>query len=179
MEGLNVIEILKLGLPGLVFMLSILSFRLLGKEQGKPSPNVRILGSIRQFMYINVGLAVLTVAAPLVEKQLNRLGIEELTFSVKVRASNDGLKTGTASVCRDAEYAGRYLLISNLDEGLGALAQVEGKHGHPCNGEQVIFLSQKDSERLKLDFEGDTPLTLIVTAANPGYKFAIDSGVDL
>ena len=43
MENLDVLKILQTGLPGLVFLLSVLSFRLLSQEQSKNKPNDKVI----------------------------------------------------------------------------------------------------------------------------------------
>lgn len=66
MDNWDIIEILKVGLPGLVFLLSAFSYRLLAREQGKSRPNHDMLESIKHYMYINVLLAILTAMSPLI-----------------------------------------------------------------------------------------------------------------
>ena len=66
-KGLDVVSVLKVGLPGLVFLLSLFSYRLLASEQQNAAPRKVILDSIRKYTYINLTFAVLTLLAPLAE----------------------------------------------------------------------------------------------------------------
>ena len=52
-----VVDILKIGLSGFVFLLIFLAFRLLRKEQNIDNPRPIILKKISQFMRISVALA--------------------------------------------------------------------------------------------------------------------------
>lgn len=109
MDNLDIIGILKLGLPGLVFLLSVLSYWLLANEQKKSSPSNSVLKAIKQFMYINIVLALLTVAAPFVE---NRYFPKSRVFDIQAK-SDPQLQAGIAAVCVDADYANRYLLVKD------------------------------------------------------------------
>jgi len=55
----NILEILRLGAVGLVFLLAALAFRLLLKEQAREHPREPILRSVRVFMFFAVVLAVI------------------------------------------------------------------------------------------------------------------------
>ena len=64
-----VVDILKLGLPGLVFLFAFLAYRLLRQEQqreGQPRPE--LLAEIRRFQYVCLIAAVLTIVASLLHR---------------------------------------------------------------------------------------------------------------
>jgi hypothetical protein len=67
-----IVDILRLGLPGLVFLLALLSYRLLEKEQQKKVPNAEILQSIGAYAKYTIFFAILTAAVPLLEVAVNR-----------------------------------------------------------------------------------------------------------
>ncbi len=56
---MNIVEILRLGAVGLVFLLAALAFRLLLKEQAREHPRELILRSVRTFMIFAVILALI------------------------------------------------------------------------------------------------------------------------
>lgn len=70
----QVVEILKLGLIGLVFLLAVLGFRLLSQEQRKDKPDPRILSSIRFFLWFTLGSAALVGAFTIVQLVVGRGG---------------------------------------------------------------------------------------------------------
>lgn len=111
MEGWNIVDILKIGLPGLVFLLAMLSYRLLSREQDKPKPDPDILGSIRNFMFINVISAMVTLVSPIIDhvffNKVQTFDIE--AFDIEAKTAN--VERGKAAVCQNANYANKYLLI--------------------------------------------------------------------
>ena len=58
-QPLNVVEILKFGLSGLVFLFALLSFWLLYAEQKRDPPRPKILGCILMFSLLNLVAASL------------------------------------------------------------------------------------------------------------------------
>ena len=103
-DVLDVVEILRFGLPGLVFLLSMMSFRLLSKEQTKPEPDPNILKSIKQFMYVNIFLAVLTILAPLLDSLSKE---EESIYNVQAKISGTPLAEGNrlmGSVTKEIDF---------------------------------------------------------------------------
>lgn len=62
-ESLNVIEVLKFGLSGLVFLFSLLSFWLFRAEQQRDTPRPKMLGYIAAFGMLNLVAAILVAAA--------------------------------------------------------------------------------------------------------------------
>jgi hypothetical protein len=67
-EELSVVEILKVGLAGLVFLLAYFGFRLLAKEQKRENPRDGMLSHVCRFMWICVVLAILVGGVEVVER---------------------------------------------------------------------------------------------------------------
>ena len=170
MEGLNVVEILKVGLPGLVFLLSLLTYQLIakGEEQKHLSPSM--VGTIRTFMYVNVALAVLTLAASVLGYLMVPRAPDEV-FTADARAGGRNMELGTAVVCANAPYNGRYLLVSSDDR--SALIQVLAQSVMPCPKPDQIELSEPDLQRLNLR-PGSAAGRVQVVVASPGQKFVMD-----
>lgn len=167
MDNFNVIEILKVGLPGLVFLLSVLSFKLLNREQEKNSPSQIMLKSIKHFMYINIFLAVLTAGAPFIDKKYSsptqtvNNDIEDVPLTVTL-VNNSNLDKDEAVYCRRAKYAGRFLLIADGGDAIQRLA----KYGTlPCNGEDVIQINAQN------EWDINNKQTATVYVAYQGMKF--------
>jgi hypothetical protein len=172
MENWNIVEILKVGLPGLVFLLSMLSFRLLSKEQEKNAPSEGILSSIKIFMCINVALAVLTLASPIIDGVIKdgiKEGIAEEGFKIQASMAVAKLEQGNAQVCLDAGYKNMFLLVG--DSTTGKVVQVFAGSPMPCNDEKQIRLTEKDLNQLGWS-GGTTSRVVDVFVAKPGYKFA-------
>lgn len=167
LDNLNIVEILKLGLPGIVFMLSLLSFRLLSQEQKKKDPSHPILNSIKCYMKINILLAILTASAPFVEANFLIYDKENI-FNVEAMLSKTPLKSGEAAVCLNAEYSGRYLLINDFKT--ERMVQVIAIGILPCTNGDIIKLSGEDVE--KLGWTDFNRCELVeVAAAEQGQKY--------
>ncbi len=168
---MDIVEVLKVGLPGLVFLLSLLSYRLLAREQVKKPPNIDILKSIKHFMYVNIVLAIITVAAPIFDKYVipNKTSNK---YSVEARISNDNLDSGKAAVCNEAEYSGRYLLVT--DESKTKMIQVYGMGILPCD-DDLISMDVKDAMKIGLSVQGSS-VTVGLAAAGPGQRYTIKTG---
>ena len=165
---MDIIEILKLGLPGLVFLLSLLSYRLLTKEQDKKSPSQLILKSIKQYMYLNIFLAILTVSGSIIEDEFIT---DSTVFNIQANTGNRTLTVGDAAVCNNADYTNRYLLLK--DTNTGKVIQVYAKTVIPCsNGDNHITLNQSDASNLGWK-NGITDSLVEVVLAMPGQKFII------
>jgi hypothetical protein len=167
--NLNIIEILKLGLPGIVFILSLLSYRLLSQEQKKKDPSYPILRSIRCYMYVNILLALLTAFGPFIEAKYTILSKNNI-YSVKAKLSETQLNKGEARVCNNAKYSGRFLLLK--DTKTGRLIQVEAKVIMPCKNDELILISEEDVEKLGWTDPNEC-LFVEVVAAEKGQKFCI------
>ncbi len=59
LADLNVVSILQLGVTGLGFLLALLAYWLLSKEQGQDKPRPSILQSVRVFMAFSFGLCLI------------------------------------------------------------------------------------------------------------------------
>ncbi len=164
MENLNIIEILELGLPGLVFLLSVLSYRLLTKEQTKQNPSEEILRSIKQYMHVNIFLAVVTVMGSMIYVP------DTTAFAIHAKTSDSTLIAGNAAVCTNAAYANRHLLLK--DPGTGKLIQVFANSVIPCLDGEHISLNQSDAINLGWS-NGVTDSLVEVVTAMPGQKFVI------
>jgi hypothetical protein len=171
--SLNIVEILKLGLPGVVFLLSLFAYRLLHQEQKQKEPREKILRSIKQFMFLNVLFAVLTLIAPVIDAVWGKEGAngsghaESMKISGKI--SSSPVLPGEAVVCQGVEYTGRFLLLK--DEKTGHLIQVFAAKVMPCtDGNQYINLSPRDTKNLGWEASlGESMLEVSVAMA--GYKF--------
>ena len=167
MDNLNIIEILKLGLPGLVFLLSLLSFRLLTKEQDKKSPSQPILRTIRQYMYLNIFLALLTLGGSIIEDEYFS---ESTVFNIQAKTGGRMLLVGNAAVCVNAGYTNRHLLLT--DSKTGNMIQVYAKSVIPCSDGDQIRLNQSDAINLGWE-KGITDSLVDVVTAMPGTKFIL------
>lgn len=167
MENWNILEILKLGLPGLVFLLSMLSYRLLSKEQDKKMPSTAILRSIKGFMQINVVLAIMTLSSPVVD---NALASDSTVFDIEAKIGATEVEQGKAAVCFNSDYANRYLLVK--DRETNKLIQVFATTLIPCTDSEQIALNKQDIHELGWSVDADSGVVEVI-AALPGYKFAI------
>jgi hypothetical protein len=80
LENLNVVEILRVGLGGFCFLLSLLAFWLIRQEQQRSSaPRKGILNGIYTFMAVNLVSAVLVAGLGYVEQQRTASAAERLT----------------------------------------------------------------------------------------------------
>jgi len=170
MQSLNVVEILKVGLPGLVFLLSLLTFQLIAKVARGGHLDRSLVGTIRTFMYVNVALAVLTLSAPALDYLLVPAPADKV-FTAEAHDGSHNMESGTAVVCADATYNGRYLLVSSEDR--SALIQVFARSVMPCPKPDQIELSDMDLRRLKLQ-PGAAGGTVEVVVAGPGQRFVMD-----
>jgi hypothetical protein len=169
LDNLNILEILKLGLPGIVFILSLLSYRLLSQEQKKKDPSYPILRSIRCYMYVNILLAFLTALGPFIEANYTILS-KNNTYSVKAKLGETQLNSGEARVCSKAKYSGRFLLLK--DSKTERLIQVEARAIMPCKNDEEIQISEEDVEKLGWTDPSERVLVEVV-AAEEGQKFCI------
>lgn len=165
---MDIVEILKLGLPGLVFLLALLSYRLLAKEQQKDKPDRTILKYIKSYMYVNILLAILTASAPFLES--TRTAGEEKCFIVEARLSESDLASGHAAVCSNAPYSSRYLLIH--DENTAKIIQVYALGVLPCVDDTFLFLNHADAANLGWTDDVNSGMVL-VNAAEVGQMYSL------
>ncbi|RMI00773.1 MAG: hypothetical protein D6681_11160 [Calditrichaeota bacterium] len=83
MENLPVVDILKVGLSGLVFLFTFLAYRLLQQEQQRGEPRDKILQSIYRFMWMSVLLAFLVGGFDLLKWLTSDNGNEEQLAGLK------------------------------------------------------------------------------------------------
>ena len=172
MENLDVLKILQTGLPGLVFLLSVLSFRLLSQEQAKDKPNDKVLTSICRFMYINVALAVLTMSSPIIDNFLSEPSVVDKSFETVVKTGNDELERYTAAVCINSEYAEAYMLL--LEKESQKLIQVKAKSIIPCSDDELkIHLNKIDMQELAGVTSTADSLVARVSIAPRGFQFPL------
>jgi len=163
----DIIEILKLGLPGLVFLLAAFSYKLLAKEQEKDKPSLDVLKSIKHYIYVNVLLAVLTVTSPIID---HKYFSSSKVMNIEAMTDVHDLKKGMAAVCHNVRYANRYLLVK--DHSTGKLVQVFSGNVVPCSGDHHIVLNREDAVKLGWNVTNTKGIVEIVSAL-PGYKFTI------
>jgi hypothetical protein len=170
MDNINVLEILKLGLPGLVFLMSVLTYRLIEKEQKKEQPNSEVIRLIKHFRNTSLVFAILTMFPPVLEhyfftekKQYEQIPIVAFT-------DEGNLERGVARVCDGAPYYGHYLLIT--DTVSQSIAQVHAKHVLGCTQDQKkIILSRHDTQ--SFNWQSNSAQVLLL-AANKGQKYVVD-----
>lgn len=178
METLNqfdVVEILKAGIAGLIFLLSLFSFKLLHAEQKKESPNSDILSSIRYYMKINIVFVVVTILSTAVDNLLKMNGDRQsaldtnITFTI--RQYNNTLQSRFALVCNDSQFNNRYILLTHMVDGQIKTIEVFAKPGMAsCAGENILALNAGDLGELGLTSISED-LAISGTVALPGTKF--------
>ncbi len=167
MENFNIVEILKLGLPGLVFLLSLFSFKLLSKEQEKSVPNENMLCSIKIFMLVNVFLSIMTISAPLIDQ---KFFVKDKIINAEATLGSISMEKGSAAVCYNVSYVNRYLLIKDIKT--GRLIQVFASKPIPCEKKEHIGLSDEDASMLGWDSTASASDVEVVVAP-AGCKFTI------
>lgn len=167
MENFNIVEILKLGLPGLVFLLSLFSFKLLSKEQEKSVPNENMLCSIKIFMLVNVFLSIMTISAPLIDQ---KFFVKDKIINAEATLGSISMEKGSAAVCYNVSYVNRYLLIKDIKT--GRLIRVFASKPIPCEKKEHIGLSDEDASMLGWDSTASASDVEVVVAP-AGCKFTI------
>jgi hypothetical protein len=171
MENLNIIEILKVGLPGLVFLLALLSFNLLSKEGARDHPRLSLLKAIRNFMYVNIVLATLTLASPMLDRFVPKTSLpDQKAFSIEAKISPTISESGKATVCQNVDYRNSFLLVKDIVS--QRLVQVRATGVCPCTNSKYILLSALDASDLGWPAEIDNRQVEVVPAP-PGYRFEI------
>lgn len=175
-ETLNIIEILKFGLPGLVFLLSLFSYRLLSSETKNENSDDGVLSAIKQYMYLNFVFACLTIAAPILDKTVlhHDAPHEYVTFHIQGESSQ--LATGKASVCTHSKYKNRYILLGYETNSQLKTVQVFARPHLPCNDNYKLMLSSGDVISLGIESAALPNLKLSGPAASSGLKFETISG---
>lgn len=161
----NILEILKLGLPGLVFLLAVISYRLLTKEQQKENPCPNVLKVIKLFLYINVVLVSLTIASSYLDKNTNFIDLRNWANGLHLKADIDSsaIQKGVAKVCRDAKYKETYLLVE--DESTQKLIQIyAGNLMHCDQDKHYIALNKEDALNLGWDLQSSERIVRVFSA---------------
>lgn len=170
MENINVLEILKLGLPGLVFLMSVLTYRLIEKEQSKEKPNSEVIHLIKHFRNTSLVFAVLTMFPPIIEHYFFNEKQPYKQIPISAFVDDGSLVSGTARVCDGVPYYGHFLLVT--DKSSQAITQVHAKHVLGCEQDQPkIILSQADVE--SFNWQGNSAEVLLLVA-NKGQKYVIN-----
>ena len=108
----TVVDILKVGLAGLVFLLMFLSYRLLAAEQARPAPRSAMLSSARRFAWICVLLISLVAGSTLFERVYLSSG--ESAGSAKLESCRQSLlRLQTLSAQEESNVASLRTLIAN------------------------------------------------------------------
>lgn len=171
-ENLNVIEILKVGLPGLVFLLSLFSYRLLSAETKNEKTDKNVLSAIKQYMYLNIVFALMTVAAPIIDKTMFKEHSSPFEFvKFQVQGESSSLQMGKASVCTHSKYQNRYILLGYQHNNQMKTVEVFATPNLPCDTDDKLVLSSGDVSALGIDSQILSTLTLSGSAASQGLKF--------
>lgn len=83
MENINVLEVLRLGVIGLGFLLALLSYRLLGAEQKRENVRGNVLNSIYIFMFFSLFLSGLGLASEAIKRSDGASGENPVSTSGK------------------------------------------------------------------------------------------------
>lgn len=97
-KDLNVVDILQIGVIGLGFLLAVLAYHLLTKEQKQDAPRSDILKSIYVFMSFSVVLCVIGIVSQSIEKTWESNASEKETI---ISVTNDG-KLLSGQIGRDS-----------------------------------------------------------------------------
>jgi hypothetical protein len=77
----SVVEILRVGFSGLIFLLAFLAYRLLAKEQVKNDPDTRILNAITSYRAYTLIAALITVLVTVTSLVLEERGLSSVIQS--------------------------------------------------------------------------------------------------
>ncbi|GAA5646038.1 hypothetical protein [Vibrio proteolyticus] len=162
-KGLDILGVLKQGLIGLIFLLSMMAFRLLSTEQKKDNPNATVLGSISKYMYLNTFLALV---------------VSSSQFFGPLPSNKEYALTATVSdnvnsvvVCSKSHLSNRIVLITNLENQSIIQAQANGV---ACGDKpEMIWLSKEHAENLGIV---NKSANVTVLAAQPGQQFTMFKG---
>lgn len=108
----TVVDILKVGLAGLVFLLMFLSYRLLAAEQKQASPRPAILSSAKGFAWTCVLLIVLVAGATIFERVYTPGRDPAVTKQLEA-CRQSLLRLQTLSAQNDSNVANLRTLIAN------------------------------------------------------------------
>jgi len=163
----DVIKILQLGLPGLVFLLMLMSFKLITRSQNKDKPDPKVLKTIQLFISTNIAITLIVVGASVLDQVYVNEGIAE-TLEIKAVKANM-TDTHVVAVCTSSSFKNRFMLLKDSNPEAG-IVQVRSKGTIPCTGEdEELRLSSHLANQLGWQDKKEGVLTVDV-AAN-GFKF--------
>jgi hypothetical protein len=108
LKELNIVEILKIGSIGLGFLLALMSYMLLKKEQEKDKPNKSVLNTTRTFMLFSILIMLLGIISEFfkTKSSLNiRLGNNEISINELSYSSISELDTKEYFINSDYGFA--------------------------------------------------------------------------
>jgi hypothetical protein len=101
MENMDVIKILGYGIIGLGFLLALMAFNLLSKEQKKDEPNEKILASINRFMMFSIALSALGLGSEIIRPLMSStetiqtsVDPDDGSLLVKLKLTDESVKDG-------------------------------------------------------------------------------------
>ena len=106
MTNLPFVEILQIGAIGLGFLLALLAFLLLGREQKKKEPHPKILRQINIFMGFSVTLCVIGV----VPEILQRIDFADSSALGQLQSENTKLEDNRARLEKELKSASAKLI---------------------------------------------------------------------
>ena len=163
----DVIKILQLGLPSLVFLLMLMSFRLISHAQKKEKSDPKIIKTIQLFVSTNIAITLIVVAASVLDQLYVSDGVTD-TLEVKAVKSNSE-ELDVVAVCTNSSIKNRFMLLKDPDPEVGII-QVLSKGTIPCSGEdEELRLSSHLAN--KLGWKDRTEGFLTVDVAANGFKF--------
>lgn len=107
-KDLNVLEILKKGAIGLGFLLALMSFNLIRKEQEKPKPSNTVLKSAKGFMIFSAILMTLGIISEFIKAKPTlrvRLGNNEVELNPIAHSSLSSLDTKDYFINSEYDFA--------------------------------------------------------------------------
>ncbi len=127
-----IIQILQVGFSGFVFLMALLSYKLIRKEQDRTDePRVEILSELKSFRNWAMLSAILVLLAPIIEKIVSTKLIEKpipnIDWSYTIpdsqntgifQCSANGKKVGTPVNCKSYNSCGVKSLNDNVCRGL-------------------------------------------------------------
>lgn len=163
----DVIKILQLGLPGLVFLLMLMSFRLITRAQKKNKSDPKVLKTIQLFISTNIAITLIVVGASVLDQIYVDEGVATTLEIKAVKANME--ETHVVAVCTNSSFKNRFMLLKDPNPEAGII-QVESKGTIPCSGEEEeLRLSSYLANQLGWKDKKEGILTVDVAAS--GYKF--------
>lgn len=173
-NNINVVEVLKTGTTGFIFLLTLLSFLLLAREQKFHPERIQLLKCIKFFVITNVFISAFTLTTVLISPTTTTTTNEQLYSSVEgveVVTASSITNQGVAAVCMDAKYFNQYLLLRNISN--NGIIQVLVKNPLPCaSGQEQIVIGNIDAEKLGLEAINNKD-NVAISSVSSGFKFVL------